>query len=265
VKEEQRLAQIERLVSLGTLASGFSHEVNTPLATILTCAESVLDRLDGATGERASDGTLPAVRDSAIIIRDQVLRCRHITQQFLRFSRGIPPSIEPIDLREVVAGVIALVASAAREKGIELRLAPEQRLPPVRANSEVVQHVVLNLLVNAVQSFKGKNGAVELSFRTGDDVRLRVRDEGCGIASEHKTHLFEPFHSRKPGGTGLGLFLSRSFMRLPRPRFGTSWEPRDWRISSWAGSPSMSSCEHSSTRGPTAGASPSSRSRSGTW
>jgi PAS domain S-box-containing protein len=214
VQEEQRLAEIERLVSLGTLASGFSHEVNTPLASILTCAESVLARIDdrGETGE----DVLPAVRESAEIVRDQVLRCRKITEQFLRFSRGIPPSVEPIDLTRVVAGVVSLVEPTARELGVSLRVARGGPLPAVRANAEVVQHVVLNVLVNAVQSCEGRGGAVEVRFVVGEEVCIRVRDEGCGVAPRSRAHLFEPFQSEKPTGTGLGLFLSRSFMR----RFG---------------------------------------------
>ena len=86
----------------------------------------------------------------------------------------------------------------------------------MRANSEVVQHVILNLLVNALQSFGDRKGTVEISFAVEDGVRLRVRDEGCGIEVSDRARLFEPFRTRKPGGTGLGLFLSRSFMR----RFG---------------------------------------------
>jgi len=80
----------------------------------------------------------------------------------------------------------------------------------------VVQHVVLNLLVNAIQSCPPDGGSVEVSVEVDEDVRVRVRDSGCGIRAEDRKHLFEPFRSRKPQGTGLGLFLSRTFMR----RFG---------------------------------------------
>ena len=216
VREEQRFSEIERLVSLGTLASGFSHEVNTPLASMLTCAESVLARIEESGHGPAEKEMLPAIRESAEIIRGQVLRCRKLTEQFLRFSRGIPPSTEPIDLREVVAEVLALVAPTAREAGVRLRFEGNQAIPGLRANAEVVQHVVLNLLVNAIQSCEDGGGAVELSLHVGEQVRLRVRDDGCGVPPENRAHLFEPFRSRKPTGTGLGLFLSRSFMR----RFG---------------------------------------------
>ncbi len=235
VREEQRLAEIERLSSLGVLASGLSHEVNTPLATTLTCAEAIIDQLEevldnrGNPAEAGSHGpgnelqdgsngpvdaaTLVWIRDGACTIRDQVLRCRKITDQFLRFSRGIPPATEPIDLRYVVEGVMALAAPTARASGVELALEGDVAVPVVTANTEVVQHVVLNLLVNAIQSCADNGGRVVARFMVGDDVRLRICDNGCGIAPEVRRRLFEPFRTAKPYGTGLGLFLSRTFMR----------------------------------------------------
>jgi signal transduction histidine kinase len=216
VKEEERLAEIERLVSLGVLASGFSHEVNTPLNSMLICAESVIARIDESGRDGMPPDLLPSLRDAAEIICKQVLRCRQTTELFLRFSRGIPPTIEPIDLGERVAEVVSLVAPTARESHVKLSFEPGERVPIVRANAEVVQHVVLNLLVNAIQSCAPEGGAVEVSIEPGDDVRILVRDSGCGIPAEDRKHLFEPFRSRKPHGTGLGLFLSRNFAR----RFG---------------------------------------------
>lgn len=216
VREEQRLAEIERLSSLGVLASGLSHEVNTPLATTLTCAEAIVDRLRECGPDGADAETLGAIRDGAEMIREQVLRCRTITEQFLRFARGIPPAIEPIDLQKVVRTIMSLAAPTAREAGIDLVLQGEDPVPLVTANTEVVQHVVLNLLVNAIESFERPGGTITARFIVDSDIRLQIRDTGCGIAPEVQKHLFEPFRTQKPRGTGLGLFLSRTFMR----RFG---------------------------------------------
>jgi PAS domain S-box-containing protein len=214
--EQTRLAELERLESLGALASGFSHEVNTPLATTLTCAEAILDRIDEAGREGAPSASLPEIRDIAETIRGQVLRCRKITEQFLRFSRGIPPSMEPVDLMDVVASIVSLVTPTARQAAVSVRIEGEGRVPLVRANTEVVQHVVLNLLVNAIQSFDDGGGTVTVSCQIGSDVRLRIRDDGRGIPHEARKHLFEPFRTGRQHGTGVGLFLSRGIMH----RFG---------------------------------------------
>lgn len=213
VREEEHLAEIERLSSLGVLASGLSHEVNTPLATMLTCSEAIIDQLPDAADGRVEPETIESIRDSAHVIREQVLRCRTTTEQFLRFARGIPPATEPIDLRHVVDGVIALARPTAREAGVEIVAEGEASIPIVSANTEVVQHVVLNLLVNAIESCANAGGRVVVRFAADTDVRVQIRDNGCGIPPEVQRHLFEPFRTKKPRGTGLGLFLSRTFMR----------------------------------------------------
>jgi len=216
VREEERLAEIERLSSLGVLASGLSHEVNTPLATTLACSEGILGRLDEHEDSAVSPQTLEAIRESAAIIREQVLRCRSITTQFLRFARGIPPSIEPIDLRQIVRGIVSLAEPTARGAGIRFTIQNDVPVPLVTANTEVVQHVLLNILVNAIESFSCPGGTIAVRFLVNSDVRIQIRDTGCGIPADVQRHLFEPFRTRKPRGTGLGLFLSRTFMR----RFG---------------------------------------------
>ncbi len=213
VREEEHLAEIERLSSLGVLASGLSHEVNTPLAITLTCADAIFGRLADVGTAGADTETLEAIRDSAVVIRDQVLRCRTITAQFLRFARGIPPAIELIDLVDVVQNVMSIAGPTARQAGIALQLQDGGPVPLVTANTEVVQHVVLNVLVNAIESITGPGGTIVARFIVSGDVRLEIRDSGCGIPSEVQKHLFEPFRTQKPRGTGLGLFLSRTFMR----------------------------------------------------
>ncbi len=213
VTEETRLAELERLESLGALASGLSHEVNTPLATTLTCAEAILGRIDGAGREGILPAQLLEIRDLAETIRGQVLRCRKITEQFRHFSRGLPPSTEPVDLMAIVPSIVSLVTPTARQAAVTIRIETGERVPLVMANTEVVQHVVLNLLVNAIQSFDNGGGTVTLSCQVGNDVRLRIRDDGQGVPDETRTHLFEPFRTSRPRGTGVGLFLSRGIMR----------------------------------------------------
>jgi signal transduction histidine kinase len=153
------------------------------------------------------------VRECADTIRREVLRCRKITEQFLRFARGIPPAVEPLDLGAAVLAAVALVAATAREARVTLRVEVDGPPPAVKANLEVVQHVLLNLLINAIQSCGERGGMVTVACASGGAPSVHVSDTGCGIPPEDRQHLFEPFRSRKPHGTGLGLFLSRSFMR----------------------------------------------------
>ena len=198
---EARLAESHRLASVGTLASGFSHELNTPLATVLTCVEGILRETDS-----------PWIRESASIAREQVLRCRGITQHFLRMSRGQRSQGEVVDLVPVIAAVTRLIEPTARENAVKVEVRPLPGGMHVRAEEAELQHTLINLLLNAVQASRA-GGKVTVEGQTGEDVRVRVIDNGCGISAENQKRIFEPFFSARQGGTGLGLFLSLNFVR----------------------------------------------------
>jgi two-component system, NtrC family, sensor kinase len=206
---EARLAESHRLASLGLLASGFSHELNTPLATVLTCVEGIL-REATLTPDAAPD--LSAVADSATIARDQVLRCRSITQHFLRLSRGQSSPGDIVDLGVVAAAAARLIAPTARAHHVTIDVAEAPAPIRVRADEAELQHALTNLMLNAIQACR-PGGRVRVRPNPGDPVRLTVEDEGCGIAPENLKRIFEPFCSLRQGGTGLGLFLSLNFVR----------------------------------------------------
>jgi len=209
---EARLAESHRLASLGLLASGFSHELNTPLATVLTCVEGILR--DARDGGRAPDW--PRVNEHAAIAREQVLRCRAITQQFLRLSRGQAAPADLVDVRAAVVSVARLVEPTARAHAVRVEVQEAASGPAATVRARVdeaeLQQALVNLLLNAIQACVA-GGRVVVDVEADDRVRLRVRDDGCGIAPEHRTRIFEPFFSLRRGGTGLGLFLSLNFVR----------------------------------------------------
>jgi PAS domain S-box-containing protein len=206
---EAHLAESHRLASVGMLASGFSHELNTPLATVLTCVEGILrdfpaDLAQHVDGER--------IRESASIAREQILRCRGITQHFLRMSRGQKSSGDVVDLGSVITAVERLASPTARAHGVRVEVLPGVAVSHVRADEGELQNVLVNLLLNAIQACK-PGGRVAVALEDGDPARIRITDDGCGILPEYRTRIFEPFFSMRPGGTGLGLFLSLNFVR----------------------------------------------------
>jgi PAS domain S-box-containing protein len=204
---EARLADAHRLASLGQLASGFSHEMNTPLATVLACVEGMLREARAQPASPEWSGIV----ESASVAREQILRCRGITQHFLRMSRG-QTSADIVDLEVTARAVARLVEPTAREHGVRIDVGP---LPPglhVRADESEMQHALINLVLNAVQACR-PGGQVVLTGERDDPIRLRVTDDGCGIPPEQRTRVFEPFVSLRAGGIGLGLFLSLNFVR----------------------------------------------------
>ena len=206
---EARLAESHRLASLGTLASGFSHELNTPLATVLTCVEGILrENPPGWNGEPDHE----RIRESATIAREQILRCRTITQHFLRMSRGQRSEGDIVDISSSIAAVARLIDPTARAQSVRIEAPPVPAGIHVRADEAELQHALINLLLNAVQACK-PGGRVSIGVEAGGAVRIRVTDNGCGIAPENRKRIFDPFFSVRQGGTGLGLFLSLNFVR----------------------------------------------------
>jgi two-component system, NtrC family, sensor histidine kinase HydH len=206
---EARLSESHRLASLGMLASGFSHELNTPLATVLMCVEGILR--ETADTSRAAM-LVPQIKQRATVAREQVLRCRGITQHFLRLSRGQQPAPAILDLAETVSAAARLVAPTAKAHSVRIQLPDPTAGLHVRADEAELQHVVINLLLNAIQaSPDGSEVAIDLA--PGDPLSVRVIDRGCGIEPALQARIFEPFFSLRHGGTGLGLFLSLNFAR----------------------------------------------------
>lgn len=206
---EAHLAESHRLASLGLLASGFSHELNTPLATVLTCVEGILRQ--SPPGGHAEE-ELARIRESAAIARDQILRCRSITQHFLRLSRGQANSGDVVEAGSAIAAAVRLVEPAAQAHSVRIEMGTIAPGLQVRADEAELQHALMNLLLNAVQASPA-GGTVEVAAQGGDNVRIQVIDHGCGISADNLKRIFEPFFSLRKGGTGLGLFLSLNFVR----------------------------------------------------
>ena len=208
---EARLAESHRLASLGLLASGFSHEMNTPLATVLACVEGIVREAKPVGSPLDAD----YIRGHAATARDQVLRCRGITEQFLRLSRGQHLPAEVVDVLGVVSAAVRLIEPTARARGVTLQMdtiAPALR---VRLDASELQHALINLVLNAIQACQ-PGGRVRITADKNDrasGVDICISDDGCGIDPENQPRIFEPFFSGRPGGTGLGLFLSLNFVR----------------------------------------------------
>jgi len=205
---EAHLAESHRMASLGTLASGFSHELNTPLATVLTCLEGMLRDLP----EAAAAPGLARARESAMIAREQILRCRGITQHFLRMSRGQRTEGDILDVKPIVAAVARLIEPTARSHSVTIGVGQMESGMHVRADETDLQQALINLLLNAIQACKA-GGLVRVEAEANERIHLRVRDNGCGIPPDVRKKMFDPFFSARPGGTGLGLFLAGTFIR----------------------------------------------------
>ena len=207
---EARLAESNRLASLGMLASGFSHELNTPLATVLICVEGMLR---DARAHQSESTEWSRVNESAALAREQLLRCRGLTQHFLRMSRGQAPTLDIVDLSATLESVHRLIAPTADAHRVRVLMPAQGESMQIRANDAELQQVLINLVLNAIQASRpGSTVEVRVEHRVSG-LSVRVIDRGAGIPPEHRARIFEPFFSARAGGTGLGLFVSLEFAR----------------------------------------------------
>lgn len=200
----ERLSEAERLAAAGELAAGMAHEIRNPLAAIVN-ATTLLDRPELLTPDERTS-TLDAVRKEA-------RRLNRILSDFLIFARPREPKRLRGDIREVVDHVAALIRDdPERARLIELQTRVDERVPSFAFDPDQLTQVLLNVALNGVEAMGGR-GRLSLEVERQDGrIMIAVADTGRGIPPDERGRVFEPFFSRKPGGTGLGLTIVRRFV-----------------------------------------------------
>ena len=202
---ERRLVQADKLSSVGLLAAGVAHEVNTPLAVISTYAQMLAKQVSG-------DDQKSRLLEK---IAKQTFRASEIVNSLLNFSRTSPTAFDELDLNRVVHESLTLIQHQMEKAGLKVQLDLEEQLPFIKGNSGKLQQVFLNLFLNARDAM-GPGGTLSVStFQRGDTVGVDVADTGHGIEVENLTRIFDPFFTTKGArkGTGLGLSVSYGIVR----------------------------------------------------
>jgi signal transduction histidine kinase len=194
---QAELRRSERLAALGRLLGGVAHEVRNPLAGLRS------------TAQLWQRGVPPDAEAIAGVIAE-VDRIEGLVARLLQFSKAEPPPREPGDLNAIVAEAARLAGPAAEAQGVHVQVDLDPALPAVPLAAPAVLQVLRNLTANALQAMPG-GGRLVLATRPGPDagVIAVVRDTGPGLSPETRAHLFEPFFTTRPDGTGLGLALAR--------------------------------------------------------
>lgn len=212
--KSRELLRSERLASVGYLAAGVAHEINSPLNIMSGYAELSLKRLR----RLSPDSTDAEVIKHLAIIRSEAFRCKEITQKLLSLAKGNGDARQPVSLTDAIAEVSKLVRGlkSFRGKKLEIQIDPEERLF-VQANFTEMTQVLLNLVINAIEAVPEGAGVVIVDGRRSANwVEVEVSDNGRGMSSETIEHVFEPFFTNKRGsgepGTGLGLSITHTIV-----------------------------------------------------
>jgi PAS domain S-box-containing protein len=201
---ETQLAQADKLSSIGLLAAGVAHEINTPLAVISSYAQMLSKQMRG-------DARLGPVLDK---ITQQSFRAAEIANGLLNFSRTSTTEFRSTDLNQVIRDTLSLLEHQFKTAQIDVDLELADGLPAIHGNPGKLQQVFLNLLLNAKEAMPG-GGNLRVVTLVNGHVEAVISDSGSGIAPEHMKRIYDPFFTTKtmpkPGdrrGTGLGLSVS---------------------------------------------------------
>ncbi len=193
----RQMERADRLHILGEITAGIAHELNTPLANILGFAELLQENVENPN----------AVRDLKKIM-DNAIFSREIVKKLMFFACEMPQEMIAVELKPVTENVLKLLAPSLREKRINLSKSFNNDAMELRADTVQLTQVLFNLIMNAAY-YSPVDGNIDVNVtETGNKIRIRISDEGKGIAPENEDKIFEPFFTTKPIGEGSGLGLS---------------------------------------------------------
>ena len=223
-KVRSELAYVSRATSLGVLTASIAHEVNQPLAGIITNASTCLRMLGGDPPD--VDGARETARRT---IRDGNRASDVITRLRALFSKK-EFTLEPLDLNEATREVIALLLSELQRHRVIVQSELADDLPALIGDRVQLQQVLLNLLRNASDAMVGvddrpRHLLIRTELEDGERVRVTVRDAGAGVDRQTMDKLFDAFYTTKSDGMGIGLSVSRSIVERHQGRLWV--EPND--------------------------------------
>jgi signal transduction histidine kinase len=203
VQLQARVIENERFAASGRLAASVAHELNTPLQAIQTSLGLVRQIIIEEDRNRFLANT-----------EEEIIRVGHIVRQMLDLYRPSAATNGPVDIALLVDRILLLIGSRIREQGVLVKRALAVYLPPVWGRGDELLQVLLNLIINALEAMPN-GGTLCLAAQTQykGSIVIDISDTGCGISSELRERIFEPFVTTKPDGTGLGLAISRQIVQ----------------------------------------------------
>lgn len=205
-ERSRQLVRSEQLAGVGFLAAGVAHEINNPLASIAFCSEALENRL-GPMLDTHEGADSKVVRNYLRMIQEEAFRCKNITEKLLDFSRCAEIQRERTDMAGLIQGVVEMIRHMGKYRGKRIVFQPREAVM-AHVDSQEIKQVVLNLVVNALDSMEPE-GTLRIEMRHAEGMaELVFADDGCGMSPEVLENIFEPFFTKRKVGKGTGLGLS---------------------------------------------------------
>jgi two-component system NtrC family sensor kinase len=200
-KAQERMVQSEKLSSLGRLAASIAHEINNPLAGILTYAKLLVRTLEEAPPDQAAREKI--IKQLKLVERE-TQRCTAIVRNLLDFARERPLKLGEVDVNAAISEALFLISNQSRMQNVKLEQ-DLQPVPAIEADFGQIRQALVNVLINACDAMPSGGTLNVATRRTGEQIDVAVRDTGIGISPADMKKVLDPFFSTKEKGTGLGL------------------------------------------------------------
>jgi signal transduction histidine kinase len=208
-KSTEELLENERVSSILLLAAGVAHELGNPLNSLTIHLQLIERRLKKLRASKAAT----ALGDSVQVCQDEVRRLDGIIRNFLEAIRPRPPDLAETHLVEVIEDVLRFQTKELEDRGIAVEGELPASTPVIMADRDQLKQVFFNLVKNAMEAM-APGGRLNIRVRADDEsVFVRLADSGGGIRQEDLAKLFQPYHTTKAGGSGLGLMIVQRIMR----------------------------------------------------
>jgi two-component system NtrC family sensor kinase len=200
---QDQLVRTEKLTSLGKLSASIAHEINNPLAGILTFAKLIVRTLEQGPPDEA---TRKALVKHLLLVQRETERCSAIVRNLLDFARERPLALKDVNVNHVVDEAIQLLGNQIQIQGVTLEKTL-RHVPPVDADFGQIRQACVNVIMNACEAMsRGGKLVIETALVEGGKwVETSFQDSGPGIPPDHLSRIFDPFFTTKERGTGLGL------------------------------------------------------------
>jgi len=213
------LRQDEHLMVMGRFASSLSHEVRNQLNAVMLHTDVLQDVLDDVPSE-----TRHLLAESVVDIRHEISRLYELVENFLTLARMTHLDLAPVMLETVIEALNEEIAPILSSQGIQLYQDLSTDLGEVALHPNTFRHLWLNLIHNAMDAMPAGGALTIRATCSGDEVSLTITDTGAGIAADQIPLLFVPFHTSKPDGTGLGLYVVQEVAAAHHGRIDVSSE-----------------------------------------
>jgi PAS domain S-box-containing protein len=224
------LARMARVTTMGELTASVAHEINQPLAAIANNANACSRMLANQSPD------IEELREAVIDIAQSATRASEIVSHIRAFFKGTSQDRAPIDLNQIIHEVLSLTVAEAEKNRVAVQTELGSELPPVLGTRVELQQVVLNLVMNGIESMTSVKGERKLQISSQQQepgkLLVTVQDSGGGLDPQHAVHIFDSFFTTKAEGMGMGLPISRSIVEahggqlrlVPSPRQGATFQ-----------------------------------------